>query len=289
MRILISLFVVVAITAAIAFWPAPAPVAHPYLDAMPTARAEIIAHGGGQGVRPTNTLIALDTAAAMGADVLEIDVQMTGDGVPIVLHDATLDRTTDLSGSVATMTLVEVRRADAGANDLVEGADFSGQGIGVPTLEEAFSRHPAARWVLEIKTDTDEAAVAMCDAIHAAGATNRVLVGSFHDHALQAFRATCPEVATSTAKNETRMFAIAALLGVSRFVPTPAVALQIPEAAGGLTLAQPRIINAAHQRGIVVQIWTVNDPADMERLLALGVDGVITDYVEVLRGVIETQ
>jgi len=112
-------------------------------------------------------------------------------------------------------------------------------------------------------------------------------VGSFHDDAMQAFRQACPAVATSMPPGEARAFTIAALLGVSRFVRTPAVALQIPEKAGAITLASPRVLAASHRRGVMVQIWTVNERVDMDRLLDLGVDGVITDFVEELNAAVQ--
>ncbi|MGF1457316.1 MAG: glycerophosphodiester phosphodiesterase [Alphaproteobacteria bacterium] len=281
LRALLTLIIILALGyVALAFWPGPAPVSHPYFAAAPAGRAEVIAHGGGLGVRPANTLSALDAAARMGADVLEVDVQQTADGVLVLLHDATLDRTTDMTGAVADMPLETVRQADAGAGPVPSGGDFSGRGIGVPTLAAAFARHPQARWVLEIKPNTEEAAEAICREIRDAGAETRTLVGSFHDDAMAAFRKACPEVATSLSTGEVTLFALAAWAGLGHLVPTEGVALQIPTASSGITLAHPRIIKASHARGFKVQFWTINERAEMDRLIAMGADGLITDYVE---------
>ncbi len=280
-RLFFSVIIVLAlIYVVLSFIPGPDPVSHPYFDGAPKGRAEIIAHGGGLGVRPANTLSALDEAARMGADVLEVDVQQTADGVLILLHDATLDRTTDMTGAVADMPYKEVRKADAGAARVEAGGDFTGQGIFVPTLAEAFARHPDARWVVEIKPNTERAAQTMCREIRDAGTETRVLVGSFHDDAMTAFRAACPNVATSMSTGEVTRFALAAYVGLAHLVPTEAVAMQIPTRSSGITLAHPRILRAARARGFKVQFWTINDSAAMDPLIALGADGIITDYVE---------
>ncbi len=273
---------------AILAWLAPgrAPASHAYFDAAPEGRAEIIAHGGGQGARPPNTIVALEAALAMGADVLEVDAQLTRDGILILRHDATLDRTTDMSGRIADMDYSEIARADAGAND-VAGRDFSGEGIRAPKLSDALAAFPDARWIIEIKPDTEEAARAMCRDIRAAGAATRALVASFHDAAMAAFRRACPEVATSMSSREATRFVLAAYVGLAKFLPLEAVALQIPEESGGLRLVTPRTIGAARRRGVRMQIWTINDPEDMRRLLSLGVDGVMTDRVDLLKDAVD--
>lgn len=264
----------------VSLWPAPPVKSHIYFADAPSDRAEIIAHGAGQGHAPPNTLLALDTARQMGADVLEVDVQQTRDGVLILRHDDTLDRTTDLKGLIADMDWAEIARADAGATWTVDGNSFADRDIKVPTLEQALAAFPDARWIIEIKNDTARAATAMCAEIQSAAAQSRVLVASFHDAAMMTFRDQCPTVATSASSREVRDFVIAARLGLSRFVPTPAVSLQIPTQSNGLDLTHPRVMAAAQARGIRVQYWTINDRAEIERLLAAGADGVMTDYVD---------
>lgn len=267
-------------TLVVSLWPAPPVKSHIYFAGAPSDRAEIIAHGAGQGHAPPNTLLALETAQRMGADVLEVDVQQTKDGVLILRHDDTLDRTTDLTGVIADMDWVEISRADAGATWVVDGNSFAGRDIKVPKLEHALAAFPDARWIIEIKNDTPRAATAMCAEIKSAGAQSRVLIASFHDEAMATFRAECPAVATSASSREVRDFVIAARLGLSRFVSMPATALQVPTQSNGLDLTHPRVIAAAKARGIRIQYWTINDPAEIERLLAAGADGVMTDYVD---------
>jgi glycerophosphoryl diester phosphodiesterase len=264
----------------VSLWPAPPAKSHIYFADAPSDRAEIIAHAAGQGHAPPNTLLALETAEQMGADVLEVDVQQTRDGVLILRHDDTLDRTTDLTGVIADMDWAEIAGADAGATWIVDGNSFASRDIKIPKLEEALATFPDARWTIEIKNDTPHAATAMCAEIKSAGAQSRVLVASFHDAAMATFRAACPAVATSASSREVRDFVIAARLGLSRFVSMPAVALQVPTQSNGLDLTHPRVMAAAQRRGIRIQYWTINDPAEIERSLAAGADGVMTDYVD---------
>lgn len=278
--LLIAGGLVVLAIAGLALWPAPPAATHAYFDAAPAGRAETIAHGGGQGHGPPNTLLALQRAVDMGADVLEVDVQQTRDGVLVLRHDDTLDRTTDMTGLIAAMNWAELARADAGARTVIDGVDHAGQGISVPRLDAALATFPTARWILEIKNDTPAAAGAMCETIKASGAQQRVLVGSFHDEAIRQFRAACPGVATSASSSEVLSFVIAARLGVSRLVPMRAVALQLPVSAEGIDLVHPRLLHAARARGLRVQYWTINAPGEMDALLAAGADGLITDHVD---------
>lgn len=281
MRILLIFAALIALAAAALYLrPEPAANRHVYFDDAPEVCAEIIAHGGGLGHAPPNTLLALERALQMGAEVLEVDVQQTRDGVMILRHDDTLDRTTDMTGLIADYDWAQLESADAGARTVIGGESYAGRGITIPRLDAALAAFPDARWILEIKNDTRSAALAMCEAIRGAGAERRVLVGSFHDAAMDHFRNACPSVATSAPSGEVRNFVIAARLGLSRWVDTPAAAFQLPVEAAGLDLTHPRVLAAADGRGIKVQYWTINDQAEMERLLSLGADGLITDHVD---------
>ncbi|MEM7328093.1 MAG: glycerophosphodiester phosphodiesterase [Pseudomonadota bacterium] len=286
-RLLILLSLFVSGVLALVFWPAPKPISHIYFQAVKENQTEIIAHGGGLGLAPANTLFALQLAEEMGADVLEVDVQQARDGTLVLRHDDTLDRTTNMTGRVDAYDWSDLRQADAGAGTVIDGASFGQRGIAIPKLDDALIAFPEARWVMEIKNDTERAATSICDVIKRRGAEHRVLVGSFHDSALRAFRQACPDVATSMASAEVRNFVIAARMGVSRLLKIEATALQIPVSANGLDLTHPRILAAAKARGLRVQYWTVNDPVEMAALQAAGADGLITDYVDRGLAVIE--
>jgi len=284
MRVLMIAAAAAACLGALAvFWPGPEPVSHPWLSAQTGERVERIAHAGGLGRAPANTLEALEQAVLDGADVLEVDVWLTADGHPVLIHDETVDRTTDGEGRVADFRLEEISALDAAFGYEGEPADrFAGRGVRIPSLAEALAAYPDMRWIVEIKPDTREAAQAICTVIREAGMAGKALVGSFHDGAMGHFRQACPDVATGMARREALAFYIAARLGVANLLPVKAAAIQIPPRASGLEVAHPRLISAAQARGISVQVWTINDPAQMEALSALGVDGIITDRVDVM-------
>ncbi|MCI5045020.1 MAG: glycerophosphodiester phosphodiesterase [Aquisalinus sp.] len=280
MRRLVILAVFSIGLTALILWPTFPQPEHIFFSNAPKNRAEIIAHGAGQGVQPPNTLPALATAASMGADILEVDVQRTQDGILVLLHDDTIDRTTNMSGVIAEMTWAEVSIARA---DTVTEEALNGD-IGIPRVDVALSRHRDARWLIEVKPGPEKlrAALELCKEIRRQNMTDKVMVAAFDHSTLMVFRNDCPEVATSMSATEVRNFVIAARLGLSRFVPTPAFAMQIPREQSGLNLVHPRVLNAAQTRNIRVHVWTINDPAEMQDLLTLGVDGIITDYVAVL-------
>lgn len=266
--------------AALALWPAPAPISHPYFAGLKPGVVENIAHGAGQGHAPPDTLEALELADAMGADVLEIDLQLTKDGVLVLHHDDTLDRITDMKGPIAAKTWAELQQADSGYHTVINGQSFRGKGIRIARLEQAFSRFPAKRWVIEIKNDNEAASTRLCQLISQFDETDRVIVASFHDGAMKTFRKACPKVATAYSSDEVRLFLIASHLRMSRFVQSPGVALQIPTHAAGFDLTDPHFVRTAQSRGLKVQYWTINEPKEMRQLVASGADGIMTDYVD---------
>jgi glycerophosphoryl diester phosphodiesterase len=262
--------------------PAPPPAYRP-------AQPLVIAHRGGAALRPENTLMAFRHARALGADVLELDVRATADGQLVVLHDPTVDRTTDGSGAVATLALADVRKLDAGYRFTTDGGrtfPYRGGGIAIPTLDEVLTTLPDASLSIEIKPPAAPLARPLCAALQAAAATGRVTVGSFDGAGLERFRDVCPGVATGAAPFEVGRFATAVALA---FVPLPrlaAVVLQLPERYRGVPVLTPRVVAAAHAHGVPVHAWVIDDADDMRRLLALGVDGIVTDRPDVLLGVL---
>lgn len=256
------------------------PAEHPYYAGAPEGRTEIIAHAGGKDLAPENTLVAFALAEKMGADVLEGDVHLTKDGIVVVIHDETIDRTTDKAGRVADMTYAELELADAGAQFAVDGVRlFAQSGVRVPKLSEALRGHPG-RWIVEIKPDGETAALAVCGVVREAGAEARVLVASFHGRAMAAFRRTCPAVATSLSGPEARNFYILSRVYLGFLARGAGLALQIPEWDGDRRVLDERLLAAARGNGLKVEVWTVNERADMDRLIRLGVDGIMTDRVD---------
>jgi glycerophosphoryl diester phosphodiesterase len=273
--------------AVVAVWPSPAPVSHPYFTELQPAAVENIAHGGGQGHAPPNTLEALQLADAMGADVLEIDLQITKDGVLVLHHDDTLDRITDMKGPIAEKTWAELQKADSGYHTVIDGQSFRGKGIKIARLEQAFTRFPSRRWVIEIKNDTEAASNRLCALISQFNVTNRVIVASFHDGAMKTFRKVCPKIATAYSGDEVRLFLIASHVRLSRFVQSPGVALQIPISASGFDLTDPHFVRTAKSRGLKVQYWTINDSKQMRHLVGREADGIMTDYVDRFKQALE--
>ena len=240
----------------------------------------VIAHQGGDGLWPGDTLFAFEQAAALGVDVLEMDMPATADGVLVLMHDATIDRTTDGSGAISEMTFAELRGYDAGYDwSPDEGATFPfrGQGIVVPSLEEVATAFPEYRMNIEIKQQEPSIVAPFCSFLREHEMTERVLVGSFHADAMDEFRTTCPEVATSAVESELRIFYGLTVAFLGRLYQSPAYAFQVPEYNGDLHVVTDRFVGNAQRHNIDVHVWTVNETEDMERLLAMGVDGIITD------------
>jgi glycerophosphoryl diester phosphodiesterase len=275
----LTLIVLGSLAAIVTILPGYGPIQHRFFKAATPGTVEILAHGAGQGVAPTNTLLALKTAHASGADVLEVDVQLTRDNVLVLHHDDTLDRTTDLSGPVADLTWAQINASDIGGEAIIDGIKFSGKDTKVARLDDVLNQFPSARWNIEIKNDSAIAAHELCKSIKSAGLVDAVLVPSFHDKAMAEFRRVCPQVATSMAPHEIRAFVLASHLRLSRFVKTPAVAVQVPVEAGGFDLTNPHFIAALNARNIKLHYWTINEPAQMDALIQAGADGLLTDFV----------
>lgn len=248
-------------------------VRHPILR---LDRRLVFAHRGGARLRPENTLVAFDHGVALGCDGLELDVHLAADGVPVVLHDTTLDRTTDTTGPVGALTSRQLASVDAAARFAVDGAyPFRGLGHAVPTLAEVLRRFPALPLIIELKGHDPRLADATLEELTRADALPRVCVGGVSRALLQRVRRARPDAVTSAAREETRWALYRSWLG---FAPRGRYrAFQVPEVKQGHRVVSPRFVGAAHRAGLAVQVWVVDDTADMARLLAWGVDAVITD------------
>jgi len=246
-----------------------------------TTPPSVIAHRGGRGLWPENTLYAFRKAADLGADVLEMDIRQTADGVLVVLHDETVDRTTDGSGPVAALTLPRLRELDAGYRWSADGDKthpHRGQGFAVPSLKEVFSALPRARMNLEIKTRDATLSRPLCELIREHRMEHLVVVASFGQDAMDAFRSACPGVATAATAGEARRFFRLTALFLDPLFEPRAEALQVPERLGNLDVLTPKFVRAARRLNLKIDVWTVNEPDDMRRLIALPVDGIMTDY-----------
>jgi len=227
-------------------------------------------------------MAALDHGLALGADGLEIDVQLSADGVPVVIHDKTLDRTTDRVGPVHDLTVDELARVDAGFRFEREGSHpFRGQGLGVPTLAAVLARHRDARVIIEMKGGEPELARAVARDVREAAAIDRVCVGSFHQRSIVTLREEAAEIVTSASQPEARWALHRSWVRWPWIGPRPYVAFQVPERAGRLRVVTPAFVDQVHNEGQVIQVWVVNEEADIIRLLDWGVDGIISDRPDV--------
>jgi glycerophosphoryl diester phosphodiesterase len=228
---------------------------HPFFAA---SRPLVFAHRGGGALAPENTIAAFDNGLALGADGLELDVHLSRDGVVVVHHDRTLNRTTTLGGAITARSADELCR------------------VGVPSLADVLARYPDVRVIVEMKVNRPELAAAVIGVVRDAGAVERVCLGSFGRRVLRAARAIEPRIATSAAREEVRWWLYRSWcrwpvtrVGYSGF--------QVPEVSGRTRVISPRFVDYAHRAGLGVQVWTVDEDEDARRLLGWGVDALITD------------
>ena len=255
------------------------------------------AHQGGAWEAPSSTLYAIRRAITLGVGGIELDVHATADRQLVVCHDPSVDRTTNASGAIATLTLAELRALDnaywwipgADVTPGRAGADYPFRGkapedpsFGIPTLVE----------VLELLADVPDVAVnldikrsapsvspyetLLADILRDWGSTERVIVASFLDGATDAFSRAAPEIATSAGISATAHFLRAVRAGEDP-PRMRHVALQVPTLYQGVEVLDEQFVEVAHAQGLAVHVWTINDPGDMARVLDLGVDGIITD------------
>jgi glycerophosphoryl diester phosphodiesterase len=240
-------------------------------------RPLIFAHRGGCALGPENTLAAFDLGLQAGADGLELDVHLSADGVPVVHHDATLDRTTSHSGPLAVLTAAELARVDAGCR-FVRGHEFPfrNQGVGIPSLDEVLRRYRDVPIVIEMKIDSPEMGEAVARIVRTADAVDRVCVAGYGARSMAAARKAIPEMATSATHQEVRLAVYRGLAGWPVREGSYG-AYQVPERNGPIRIVSPRFVRHAHDAGFKVHVWTVDEESDMRRLLEWGVDGLISN------------
>jgi glycerophosphoryl diester phosphodiesterase len=253
---------------------------HPFF-ALPTPI--VIGHRGAAGVAPENTLASFRRGLADGAAILESDVHLSRDGVPMLIHDDELSRCTSGSGRVRDHTADELQRLDAAFHwtpDGGTGFPERGRGHRIPRLDEALGALPRARFNLELKEDVPGMVAQTVAAVAKAGRAADVLLTSALDKVMAELRehvaAQGQGVALGACTGEVARFALAALRGEAP-VPGP-MALQIPAEFAGRPLVTRELVVHAHRHGVQVHVWTIDEEDEMRALLALGVDGIVTDY-----------
>ena len=229
------------------------------------------AHRGGASDWPENTMPAFENAVALGYRYLETDVHAIADGVLVAFHDDRLDRVTDRTGFIGALPWSDVRRARVG-------------GEAIPLLEDLLGTWPDVR--VNVDPKHDAAVDPLVTVLERTAAHHRVCVAAFSDARLARFRRlTGNRVCTGAGPREIARVRVAAY-GVPAG-PIAASCAQVPVRHGRVRLVDRRFLAAAHRRGLPVHVWTIDDPAEMERLLDLGVDGIMTDRPAVLKEVLQ--
>lgn len=249
------------------------------------------AHRGASTKAPENTLEAFRLAVEDGAGGLELDVHMTSDGRVAVIHDDSVDRTTGGQGLVRDMTLREVQGLDGGYRFTPDRGDtypYRGRGVRVPELGEILREFPDQRVNIDIKEAWPGVETAVLETIAGAGAGDRVLVVSEIPSVLERFRELSGgSISTGASRREIEDFYLYSRLRLESLLRPSYDALQVPVEFGGREVVTPRFVEAAHKRGVRVDVWTIDDPAEMWRLLDLGADVVMTNRPEVLEEVVD--
>jgi glycerophosphoryl diester phosphodiesterase len=250
-----------------------------------------LAHRGASALAPENTMEAFRLAVEAGAGGLELDVHLTRDGHIVVIHDATVDRTTNGTGAVSEMTLDDLRGLDAGHNFSPDGEPtypYRGRGVRVPRLGEVLREFLGVAVNIDIKVGSPGIEESVLGVLRETNASERVLVVSTSHAIVKRFRKVSGgHVSTGASKWEIGVFYILSKLSLERLVRPAYDALQVPLRHRGIPLVTPRFLKAAHARDVRVDVWTINQVEEMRRLLDLGVDVIMTDRPGILAEVLQ--
>ena len=250
---------------------------------------QVIGHRGAAGVAPENSVVSIERAIRGGAQAIEVDVHVSADGRLVTIHDDTLDRTTDGTGPVGSMTLQEIGRLDAGYHftpDRGGSFPYRGTGVRVPTLDEAVSAAGRLPMIIEVKSRA--AGVALGAWLHERraepGDADRFIVAGFERENV------APAAAAADWRCATRAdlipFVLLGKLGIGGPLPRHVDAIMLPIRKGPLRLVTRGFVRRAHERGVGVFVWTVNRPSVMRELFDLGVDGLISDVPARVRRIV---
>lgn len=253
----------------------------------PTPR--VFGHRGAAGLAPENTMPSFALALALGADVLELDVHASRDGVIVVIHDPTLERTTNGFGAVRDHSWHELQALDAGYQFTRDGRDYAyrGHGVRLTTLEKVLQAFPLARCNIEVKQEEPPIVEEVVRIVTELNAQHRVLLAAEHDSIMQHIRRHAGEIVTGFATGEVADFVGRVRAGNFDDYRPAGSALQIPPRFGDVELITAESVEVAHRCGLEVHAWTINERSDMEALLALGVDGIMSDLPGLARVVVD--
>ncbi|MFX0066811.1 MAG: glycerophosphodiester phosphodiesterase [Candidatus Hermodarchaeota archaeon] len=259
-----------------------------YLKFLKSKRPLVCAHRGAKAKFPENSLPSFQEAARLNVDILETDVHLTKDNELVIFHDESLDRTTDKKGLIRDYTLEELRQIDVGYNFLLDGQfPFRGKNLHILTLKNLFEAFPSFWINIDIKTNEFKAAEILVRLLREYNREKSVIIGSFHPPVLEYFRKMAPNVATAAHPGEVRRFIIHLRTHTLTLFKPRFAAFQVPIKHGETTIITRKFIQAAHKKGIVVMVWTINDEKTMNWLLDLEIDGIFTDDPQLMLHVLE--
>ena len=245
----------------------------------------VIAHAGGEGLGPANTLEAMRLSRAAGADVNDADVHLTKDGVLVAIHDDTVDATTDGTGLVIDKTLAELRKLDAGSHfkDSAGGFPFRGKGVTIPTIEDVLTQFPGVLTSLEFKDNSGPAPQIMCDLLRKTGRASSVYMSSDTDPPIEEFKKLCPEVTTTVTDAMVPIMLAAEKSGATWCSPVPIG--QPPYSADPRPTRES--LKWSHDHGLANFTWTIDDPATLRYLAGIGMDAIYTRFPDVARKIVD--
>ncbi len=255
----------------------------PYLD---HPGPWLVAHRGGSLVAPENTLEAFEAASRLGADAIETDVRLSADGVVFVFHDEDTARLAGEPGTIEARGARELSRLDAAFSFSDDGGlsfPLRGKGVRVPALAEALASFPRMRFSIDAKTGDAALGEALARTIRDAGAEERVCVGSFSDVQTRRLGTLLPDACRFLPRVAGAWHVLGAKVGIpGALCPRGYDLAAVPRRSGGIEVVTPRVLRHFHGLGMPVHVWTIDDVAEMRSLLALGVDGIISDRPDVL-------
>jgi glycerophosphoryl diester phosphodiesterase len=260
------------------------------IKALPSNRPLVFGHRGAAGQAPENTMPSFALALALGADVFELDVHASSDGVVCVMHDAELQRTTNGEGLLRQHSWAQLQKLDAGYHFTRDGVDFSfrGQGIRIPSLETLLKSHPNVPCNMEIKQEDPPIVEEVVRIVRRCGAAARVILAAEHDSIMTEIRRHAGDMATSFATLEAMDFFGRVQSGNFEGYRPAGCALQIPPRFGEHELVTAETLAAARRFDLEVHVWTINQREEMEELLQLGVDAIMSDLPGLARAVIDS-
>ncbi len=255
---------------------------HPYFD---VPRPTILGHRGAAGSAPENTLHSFERCLELGSHIIESDIHATRDGEPVMLHDPELDRISDRTGDIENFNRAELEEIDAAYHFTpYAGRSFQllGKGIRIPTLRDAFERFPGARFNLEIKASPPGLVARIVELVREFEREARTLLTAGEDpimrELLDELTRRDPRPAVGASTGDVLSFVRGALEGGTP--PAHTQALQIPPDFAGHPLVTPQLVAFAHEHEVAVHVWTLNEKSEMQHILDLGCDGIVTDHPE---------